>query len=156
MHELTHACPPDGSGLMPCCGRTPFEVSSMDRLTIEDRLVTCTPTRRAEIKVMEARDRVASLRHAGARRDWRAADALDEAKAELAFAEEALARLTPTKNTYTLRIEGERWCIVEGWIRIMDGILDPDSLTSDYVLIRQFDLQRLVERLNLLVEKVDA
>jgi hypothetical protein len=38
--ETVHACPPDGSGLMPCCGRTPFEVPK-ERITIYPRLVTC-------------------------------------------------------------------------------------------------------------------
>lgn len=35
-----HACPPDGSGLMPCCGRTPFEAVP-DRMTTDPRSVTC-------------------------------------------------------------------------------------------------------------------
>lgn len=36
-----HACPPKGSGVMPCCGRTPFEVSLTDRMTLEPDRVTC-------------------------------------------------------------------------------------------------------------------
>lgn len=39
--DVTHRCPPDGSGTMPCCGRTPFEVSRRDRMTVHDDLVTC-------------------------------------------------------------------------------------------------------------------
>jgi hypothetical protein len=39
---VTHRCPPEGSGLMPCCGRTPFEVSRCDRITLDPALVTCT------------------------------------------------------------------------------------------------------------------
>ena len=35
-----HACPPEGSGIMPCCGRTPFE-KMRDRITNDHRLVTC-------------------------------------------------------------------------------------------------------------------
>ncbi|MDX2749606.1 phage tail tape measure protein [Streptomyces scabiei] len=35
-----HACPPLGSGLMPCCGRTPFEATG-ERLAMDPRLVTC-------------------------------------------------------------------------------------------------------------------
>lgn len=35
-----HACPPNGSGLMPCCGRTPFEAIS-DRMTSDPTQVTC-------------------------------------------------------------------------------------------------------------------
>ena len=38
---VTHQVPPDGSGLMPCCGRTP--VPGTDRMTADARLVTCTP-----------------------------------------------------------------------------------------------------------------
>lgn len=40
--EIVHACPPDGSGRMPCCGRTPFEVPK-DRMTLDPALVTCDP-----------------------------------------------------------------------------------------------------------------
>lgn len=36
-----HRCPPTGSGLMPCCGRTPFEVPLTDKMTEDARLVTC-------------------------------------------------------------------------------------------------------------------
>lgn len=36
-----HACPPDGSSTMPCCGRTPFEVPPTDRMTVQPELVTC-------------------------------------------------------------------------------------------------------------------
>lgn len=41
-----HACPPRGSGLMPCCGRTPFDVPESDRMTV-DGLVTCGYTQTA-------------------------------------------------------------------------------------------------------------
>lgn len=44
----THACPPEGSGVMPCCGRTPFEVPRKHRMTLDDRLVTCRPLDGAE------------------------------------------------------------------------------------------------------------
>lgn len=37
---VVHRCPPGDAALMPCCGRTPFEVS-MDRMTEDDALVTC-------------------------------------------------------------------------------------------------------------------
>ena len=33
--ETVHACPPDGSGLTPCCGRTPFELPLGDRISSE-------------------------------------------------------------------------------------------------------------------------
>lgn len=40
--EVVHRCPPLGASLMPCCARRPFEVSSLDRLTEDAELVTCT------------------------------------------------------------------------------------------------------------------
>lgn len=39
--ETVHACPPDGSGLTPCCGRAPFELPLGDRISSEAP-VTCT------------------------------------------------------------------------------------------------------------------
>lgn len=36
-----HGCPPDGSGLTPCCGRTPFELPRTDRMTTDPTEVTC-------------------------------------------------------------------------------------------------------------------
>jgi hypothetical protein len=36
-----HSCPPGGSGLMPCCGQTPFTVPGA-RLTIDPDAVTCS------------------------------------------------------------------------------------------------------------------
>jgi len=41
---ITHQCPPDGSGIMPCCGRTPFEVALDERMTLDASLVTCGRT----------------------------------------------------------------------------------------------------------------
>jgi len=35
-----HRCPPSGSGVLPCCGKTPFEVIN-DRMTLFADLVTC-------------------------------------------------------------------------------------------------------------------
>lgn len=37
----THQSPTRGSGTMPCCGRTPFEVPRTDRMTVMPLLVTC-------------------------------------------------------------------------------------------------------------------
>jgi len=37
-----HACPPEGSGVTPCCQRTPFEVPRTHRMTTNPGLVTCT------------------------------------------------------------------------------------------------------------------
>lgn len=36
--EVVHRCPPKGSGLMPCCGKTPFEVPRYHRLTVNPSL----------------------------------------------------------------------------------------------------------------------
>lgn len=33
--EVVHGCPPDGSGLTPCCGRSPFELPLGDRISSE-------------------------------------------------------------------------------------------------------------------------
>lgn len=45
--EVVHMCPPEGSGLMPCCGRTPFEVPRWEhRITLQPSLVTCTGEQR--------------------------------------------------------------------------------------------------------------
>ncbi|MEU9323243.1 hypothetical protein AB0D91_05425 [Streptomyces canus] len=41
--EVVHGCPPDGSGLTPCCGRTPFELPRTDRMSTDPAAVTCTP-----------------------------------------------------------------------------------------------------------------
>lgn len=41
MTEVTHACPPVGSGVTPCCGRTPFELPRDDKMTLDPGLVTC-------------------------------------------------------------------------------------------------------------------
>ena len=55
----THACPPVGSGLMPCCGRTPFEVPRSHRITVDTDLVTCGTS--AEVRQLRAR--VATLEY---------------------------------------------------------------------------------------------
>ncbi|MDX2954571.1 hypothetical protein [Streptomyces caniscabiei] len=46
--ETVHACPPDGSGLTPCCGRTPFELPRTDRMTRDPAAVTCRPAVEAQ------------------------------------------------------------------------------------------------------------
>ena len=44
--SVVHACPPKGSGVMPCCGATPFEKQG-ERLTTNPALVTCDRQRLA-------------------------------------------------------------------------------------------------------------
>lgn len=39
--EVVHQCPPEGSGVTPCCGRTPFELPRTDRMSIDTKVVTC-------------------------------------------------------------------------------------------------------------------
>lgn len=39
--EKVHSCPPPGSGLMPCCGRSPFEMPRTDRLARHGEPTTC-------------------------------------------------------------------------------------------------------------------
>ena len=43
--EVTHQCPPTGSGVMPCCGRAPLEVPRRHRMTLDPALVTCREDR---------------------------------------------------------------------------------------------------------------
>jgi hypothetical protein len=42
--EVTHACPPPGVYLTPCCQATPFELPRTDRITTDPALVTCAGT----------------------------------------------------------------------------------------------------------------
>lgn len=46
--EPVHACPEDGSGVTPCCDRTPFELPATDRMTHIPALATCRPTTRTD------------------------------------------------------------------------------------------------------------
>jgi hypothetical protein len=39
--SVIHACPPDGSGLTPCCLRPPGELPHTDRIAIADVPITC-------------------------------------------------------------------------------------------------------------------
>lgn len=40
-NSVIHFCPPYNSGMMPCCGKTPFEVPETDRLSTEFKEATC-------------------------------------------------------------------------------------------------------------------
>lgn len=44
---IIHACPPDGSGLMPCCGRSPIDVPLTERISMDGTAVTCAGARKA-------------------------------------------------------------------------------------------------------------
>jgi hypothetical protein len=44
---VVHGCPFPGSGVMPCCERSPFEVPAWHRMTTDPDAVTCDPARRA-------------------------------------------------------------------------------------------------------------
>lgn len=50
MTEIIHACPPEGSGLTPCCGKTPFELPLGDRISSEPDAVTCLPAPAPELR----------------------------------------------------------------------------------------------------------
>ena len=39
--SVVHLCPPEGSGVMPCCQRLPLEAAMTDRMTVDPWLVTC-------------------------------------------------------------------------------------------------------------------
>lgn len=56
--EVTHACPPPGTTEMPCCGRTPFEVSVINRITDQAALVTCSNYAHAQAELRELRELV--------------------------------------------------------------------------------------------------
>lgn len=53
---IVHACPPLGSGVMPCCGLSPFEVNPLERMTIEG-IVTCpvVPNLAADVEAFRSR-----------------------------------------------------------------------------------------------------
>jgi hypothetical protein len=37
-----HLSPPEGSGLFPCCGKSPFEVPRSDRVTLDAAKASCS------------------------------------------------------------------------------------------------------------------
>ena len=39
--SVTHTTPPQGSSVMPCCGRTPYEVPHTDRMNENPARATC-------------------------------------------------------------------------------------------------------------------
>ena len=39
--SIIHACPVSGHALTPCCGRSPFDIPSSDRITLNAAVVTC-------------------------------------------------------------------------------------------------------------------
>lgn len=41
-NTIVHACPPDGSGVMPCCGRSPIDVPLTERISLDGSAITCT------------------------------------------------------------------------------------------------------------------
>lgn len=41
LNSVVHHCPPLGEGVMPCCGKTPFEARTYDRIAADPALVTC-------------------------------------------------------------------------------------------------------------------
>lgn len=49
--DRVHACPPAGSGPVPCCGRTVTELLPGDSTTSDAHEVTCTDRAVAELVV---------------------------------------------------------------------------------------------------------
>ena len=55
--EITvHACPPEGSGLTPCCQRPPLELPRTDRMTSEPGDVTCVQVAAAGLPLPDPAD----------------------------------------------------------------------------------------------------
>jgi hypothetical protein len=49
-----HLCPPEGSGMTPCCDKTPFELPYFDRITEDAEQVTCEVLKPDEPVLMNA------------------------------------------------------------------------------------------------------
>ncbi len=47
--ETIHQCPPTGGVVMPCCGKTAFEVPRTDRMAADSDLVTCRDAKEADV-----------------------------------------------------------------------------------------------------------
>lgn len=50
--ETVHLAPPIGSGTMPCCGKTPWEVPTGDRMTVHEDLATCSRGSNARVDTL--------------------------------------------------------------------------------------------------------
>ncbi len=55
----THQTPQEGLSVMPCCGRTPFEVPRTDRITTDTDLVTCAFARKLDERSRRPKDKFA-------------------------------------------------------------------------------------------------
>jgi hypothetical protein len=77
--SVVHACPPDGSGLTPCCERTSFELPRTDRMSSDPTAVTCAAIRAVVFR--EAADRLHEMRVA--EREWLPATGLHKGEQEL-------------------------------------------------------------------------
>lgn len=38
---MIHRCPVEGSGVTPCCNKTPYELPPTDQMTLDPSLVQC-------------------------------------------------------------------------------------------------------------------
>jgi hypothetical protein len=109
---IVHLCPPEGSGIMPCCGRTPFEATD-DRMTLDPALVTCRTEPQAE-----------PLKAALERIEHRAFDPNDECRYCGADIEDAHDDLCPyviaSKALDALQSPqadaGDRWTAEQGYV----------------------------------------
>ncbi|MER5875414.1 hypothetical protein ABT119_05735 [Streptomyces sp. NPDC001910] len=53
--ETIHACPTSGQAVTSCCGRTPFELPRMDRMSTDASLVNCRTEAEEQFPVGEYR-----------------------------------------------------------------------------------------------------
>lgn len=56
--SVTHCCPSGDGGVMPCCGKTPLEVSRWARLSVDPEAVTCN-SERADDRFRDLHDALA-------------------------------------------------------------------------------------------------
>lgn len=81
-----HQCPRPGSAIMPCCGRTPFEVPRIDGLTTESYLVTCGELTDEDWRIWRMIHEIRSTGVDEISVEWRAAQERNMAELSDAFA----------------------------------------------------------------------
>ncbi|WP_406730925.1 hypothetical protein [Streptomyces sp. NBC_01794] len=57
---VIHRCPSKGSGITPCCGKTPFELPTTDRISIDPFEATCGEPTPAPAPAPELRGQIAA------------------------------------------------------------------------------------------------
>jgi hypothetical protein len=120
--EVTHRCPPEGSGIMPCCGRTPFQAMD-DRMTLDDALVTCG---RSKVQAPEAD--LEKVQAPGAD--------LAEVSARLAESDDLL-RATDRQLKATMR---RLTAALDGWVATLRWIAEFNCQDIDLLMQRGSDI----------------